>query len=221
MKFFKISFVFILAFALLALINCETKVSLKSLKKGTILNYIGSMKKISMLGEKSAFLDCEMSIYPLRKMGRQKVLPVKLTINNITGFAFYAEDKNGIFIYAKQMPQDIEPKKVQGKNYTLKHPLKIGNSWQYSNDKGENLRYSIVKEEEITVPAGSFRCLKLKIVGKKEINGKIENYKGYQWIDSSGITKKEYIEYEERNNLFGRATYKMLLQLSSVSRNTN
>jgi len=223
MRRFKIHVIGLLFLSLLT-VNCEAKEPIGFLKEGTVWKYVGMIKNNSTTEGKNIPVDMERAVYPKRKMGGQEIIPLKSTANNITTFTFYGEDADGIYIYAQQEPTDIEPEIIQGKHYILKYPLRIGNSWNYSNSKGENLQYSIVAEEKVIVPAGDFKCLKIKAAGKTDASGQITYLESYRWISSAnGIIVKEYLDYnvyEKKGylSLQPDAGYTISIQLSSISK---
>jgi hypothetical protein len=200
---------------IMLIVYCEAKISLNSFKVGAMWKY-ESLYEMEDIGTLTG--EMEKSILPWRKIGNQKVLPWKYSVSlivlgtkqNMTVFYYMAEDEHGIYSYARQGPEDLEPELIQGKEYRYKHPIKVGNSWDYSNDNGEYFRCSIIAEEEITVPAGNFKCFKFEYVGKEEIEGELFAYKEYDWVTSSGVTIKSYKDVP--------GNYSMLFQLSSASK---
>ena len=220
MKVFKNPFIFFFILIFLIGVNCKSKFSLKSFKVGSSSKY---SIYLEMPGGQIATGKAETIISPWRKLGNQKVLPSKVIFNyagqEAISFSFYSEDKDGIFLYAQQGLGDVEPKIIQGKMYAVKFPLKVGLSWEYSNDKGEKFQSLIVEEELVTVPAGDYNCFKIESKGKKDINGKIRNFKSYDWMDSRGGAIKGYIEFEEYDYLVSAKSFKtkMTTQLLSKS----
>jgi len=187
--------------------------SLQSIKVGSVSKFACTAEKSgSMFGldDSVGSFSLEVTILPWRDLNGQKVLVYKQDMDGKVSFTFMAEDSEGIYTYAEQGPTDAEPILVPGKRYDIKYPIKVGNSWNYSNDKGENITSSIVAEEEVTVPAGNFKCLKIETVGKYNMDGQLANIKGLEWIVLNGDSIKSYIEWND-----GTITYKITSQLSS------
>ena len=117
-----------------------------------------------------------------RELRGKKVTPQKKENKEIpwgaiyTIFKFIAEDKNGIYQFAQQRPEDVEPKIFHDHNYIIKYPVKVGNSWQEIETSPLEPRIFIpIKstiesiDEVVTVPAGTFKeCLKIKSTGFAE-----------------------------------------------------
>lgn len=214
----------LLAFTLMLImlvVSCEAKISLKSYKVGTTSKYVVSAKVTDVSGKTNTVkMDLEQEVLSWRKIGEQEVLTIKMTSSEGVSFVFLAEDEYGIYAYAEQGSDDVEPILVEGKRYDFRHPLKVGNNWSYVNSKGENYTSTIVKEEEVTVPAGNFKCLKIESTGKKLIEGSMMTFTGATWIDSEGYEIKLYIKGKIPVTHLGEtlhATMEMLIQLSSRS----
>jgi hypothetical protein len=96
-----------------------------------------------------------------------------------TMIQYAAEDLYGVFIYAQQEANDVEPKISSTTFYTLKAPLKVGSSWDATVDSPGGAQVSAKAtvmsiDEVVDVPAGTFRdCVKVRtaatIAGGKEV----------------------------------------------------
>ena len=116
--------------------------------------------------------------FPQRKLKGEKVTPQqiedKLWGSSYISFWFYIEDQSGVYEFAYQYPEDVEPKTIH--DYIIKYPIKVGNIWQEIETSSFKPKISIpVKStiesinEVVTVPAGTFEgCLKIKTIGFKE-----------------------------------------------------
>jgi hypothetical protein len=223
MKFSKHLFLVSILIVSLVII-CPAQTLVKSFKAGTAYQYEGVMQVKSELffansGKGPQPLRSESVVYPARKIGDQEVLPIKQTLNGLTSFQFLAEDKEGIYICAVQGPNDLEPKIMPGKRYSLKYPMEIGTAWDYRNERGEVINSRIAVKETVTVIAGNFECLKIEQAGKRDFQGQIANFKGYEWINLSGLTVKSYAEFQIKDPVFGhQATVQISLQLASIAK---
>ncbi|MFH1783513.1 MAG: hypothetical protein ABH868_01240 [bacterium] len=85
----------------------------------------------------------------------------------------------------------------------MKFPLKVGTAWNWEGNlkiafinKNINMRCEVVAEEEITVPAGTFKCLKIHI---HQLRNKEESNE-YSWY-APGIGQIKYIGKELQKEL--------------------
>jgi hypothetical protein len=70
----------------------------------------------------------------------------------------------------------------------LKTPLKIGEAWTAEVSKGSTFKYKVTKEEEIEVPAGKFKTLRLEVD-----LGSAGNARASIWYAPRvGVVKQEY-----------------------------
>ncbi len=96
-----------------------------------------------------------------------------------SGFQYVAQDAYGIFIYAQQEANDVEPKVRSTTMYALKTPLKVGSSWDATLDSRGGPQVSAKAtvasiDEVVDAPAGTFKdCVRIRITaplpGGKEI----------------------------------------------------
>jgi len=119
--------------------------------------------------------------FEIRKLGKKKVVPQKITIGDVVYFDYLLDTKKGLVLYARQSSTDLEPVILDTLVYLCKKPFKAGTTWKSditSTLLMENvsvpLTYEIQKSKEtITVQAGTFeKCL--KVIGK----GWVERDKG-------------------------------------------
>lgn len=89
---------------------------------------------------------------------------------------FYGANKSGIFEFASQHSNTVEPEINNIAPYLIKYPLKVGTSWDYK----EGLEKTIVSIDDIvTVPAGIFKgCIKIKSIGVRG-GREVEHYVWY------------------------------------------
>ncbi|MCK4812535.1 MAG: hypothetical protein KAT14_01210 [Candidatus Marinimicrobia bacterium] len=130
-----------------------------------------------------------------RKLEKQKVIPQKIDVNGVTSFIFLAENNKGIYQFAKQASDAIEPAILEIPIYILKNPIKIGTTWQKDSktmlmmeELPVTLTYTIEsKKETVTVPAGTFEnCLKVKA------EASIEKDKGFLGVITVTITHYDW-----------------------------
>jgi len=218
----------VILFSMTLVTSCKSpapaQTLLKSFKPGTAYQYEGVMQIKSELpflnsSESPQPLRSESVVYPARKIGNQDVLPIKQTISGLTSFRFLAEDKEGIYIYAVQGPNDLESKIMPSKRYSLKYPMEIGTAWDYRNEQGEVVNSRMAAKEIVTVIAGNFECLKIEQAGKVDFQGQIASFKGYEWVNLNGLVVKSYAEFQIKDPVFGaQATVQILLQLASIAK---
>ena len=73
-------------------------------------------------------------------------------------FYFFVKSNDSIYAFAKQSEKDIQPIKLDNPLTYIKLPIKQDNKW--IDSAAESIIESI--DENITVPAGSFKCLRIK-----------------------------------------------------------
>lgn len=135
-----------------------------------------------------------------RELKGKKVTPQRVQgqgpAGSYTGFEYIAEDENGVYSFAVQGPDDVEPKTTSAPDYSLKKPVKVGNAWDTTLDLGGGrsvpAKAAIASIEEVVdVPAGTFKdCVRVRIVGTvKEATG----HEAYCWYAPSvGLVKSVY-----------------------------
>jgi len=116
--------------------------------------------------------------FPQRELKGKRVIPrlieYKVWGSSRNSFWFYIEDQSGVYEFAYQYPEDVEPKIIH--DYIIKYPIKVGNIWQEIETSLFKPKISIPvkstiesKNEVVTVPAGTFKgCLKIKTIGFAE-----------------------------------------------------
>ncbi len=123
--------------------------------------------------------------FPSRELKGKKVVPRKSEKGLESSFTFIGEDRDGIYIFARQPPSAMEPIILQPPAYLIRYPIQVSTTWEVSMPKGKNdtLTLQVAIEsisETVTVPAGTFeRCLKVKSVGSATDGGSIEVYDWY------------------------------------------
>ena len=136
-----------------------------------------------ILGESKTSGKVIVTNFPQRELKGEIVTPQQVEYKAwgsiSTSFWFYIEDQGGVYEFAYQKPEDIEPKIIH--DYIIKYPIKVGNIWQETETSAFKPEISIPVEstiesinEVVTVPAGTFEdCLKIKTVGFAEkVTGK-------------------------------------------------
>jgi len=134
------------------------------LKEGSIWEYEALNFKNDNVTRKSRLTVINMSP---RDFDGENVIPVKYVwkvkeigdpTSNTFYFYFFVKTNNSIYSIAKQMEKDIEPKKLNTPLTYLKNPIKKDNKWKDVN--AESTIEGI--EDTVTVPAGSFKCVRVK-----------------------------------------------------------
>lgn len=132
-----------------------------------------------------------------RQLKGRKVTPRKIEVQaqgrSVTSFEYVGEDDNGVYTFAWQDPDDVDPKLKSASEYQLKKPLKVGSTWDTTLDLGGGssvpAKATIESIDEVVdVPAGTFKgCLKVHTVGTgKEATGRDQ----YDWFAPSvGLVK--------------------------------
>jgi hypothetical protein len=142
---------------------------------------------------------CQLTIINLaaRELKGRKVTPRKVEMQaqgrSVTSFHYVGEDENGVYLFAWQDSDDVEPKLNGTPSYDLKKPLKVGNTWDTTliSGGGSSVPAKATIEsidEVVDVPAGTFKgCLKVHIVGTgNEATGR-DSY--YWYAPSIGLVK--------------------------------
>ena len=126
----------------------------------------------------------EVKTLPKRKINDKDVIPYVQVATAQTPFGqqseqtiyFYLKDKSGIFLYASQKANDIEPKLQKEPNYILKLPLDEKTRWKRKEETTlleENLTLDVesriaATDTTVTVSAGNVEhCIQVVTKGKK------------------------------------------------------
>ncbi len=161
-----------------------------------------------------------------RDLQGRRVTPIKIDVAGQTSFAFYAEDPNGIGEIGRQQASAIEPQVFSSPRYEIKYPIKIGTTWEYEtettllNDKVTlTLTCKIESVDDVvTVPIGSFKCLKIVrkgtcvkqggvFMGSAQIEVQV-----YDWY-APNIGSIKTVRIEKTNNIMaggGQLTYQLV-----------
>lgn len=124
-------------------------------------NFPTSKLTITMIGE--------------RDIKGKKVKIRKYDYKEKSSFNFVTVENNGVYVYAKQLPGNIEPEILNPPSCVIKFPLKAGIEWEEKSntsllDKEIPILIKYVLEsieETVTVPAGTYNsCIKIKGIGK-------------------------------------------------------
>lgn len=107
-----------------------------------------------------------------RELKGKKVTPATNKAESYIFLYFLAEDNNGIYIFASQKPEDVEPEIVSTPTYEIKYPIQLGTTWDETSksllaDFIVPLKIAIDKVDEVvTVAAGTFNgCVRVKKIG--------------------------------------------------------
>lgn len=167
----------------------------------------------SMLGGQKE-LNFTIINFPSRELEGKEVTPRKTDIQEQIIFDFVINDANGIYSFADQGHNELEPKIRQTQTYYIKYPIKVGTTWEeiYKTnllaEKVSVTTTSIIEsiDDVVTVSAGTFeKCLKIKSVGhiKKTIGvfGVVDiSIEQYNWY-APGVGFVKEIAKEMSNNL--------------------
>jgi len=135
-----------------------------------------------------------LSLAPATLNG-QKVIPVKYnrTDNNLSWIMFYTIDQEKIAVIARQGDSEPQPAKL---NFIfLKVPIKTGTSWV--SDMGKSAILNV--NETVTVPAGTFNCVKIRTKGK---------YEQTFWDAPNVGNVKQIVEYEDFTRIYELLSFK-------------
>jgi len=108
-------------------------------------------------------------------------------------FQYDAEDARGVYTFAEQQADDVEPKLKEPWAYALKQPLKVGNTWPTTIDLGNNRSVPAIAtiestDEVVDVPSGTFKgCIRVHSVGMGKGASKPEAH--YWYAPSVGLVK--------------------------------
>ena len=172
----------------------------------SMLNSIGGQKMI-------------VTNFAHREMRGKTVTPQKVDVLGQSSFVYIGEDNDGIFEFAKQLPNAFEPEINQSPQYILKNPIKVGIRWiiEYKtvllnqnfsiplNSTIENI------DDIVTVPAGTFQnCVRVKCTGG--INKNLGHFQGkarikvlsHSWYAPGVGLIKSIIEEKSNHLLVGK-----------------
>ncbi len=229
MKFFKVFFVFFVLIIILMLISLPDY-SMASedyypLKEGKTWTYQISMT--NRFGSTSGLGKMIVTNFTQRELKGEKVTPQKYDFLGQTTFTFIAENDEGIYVFAEQTLNSIEPEIKDNSDYFIMKPIQVGKTWSSATESmllekevSLLLKNTIESTDEIvTVPAGTFKnCLKISSKGsiKKDLGGftgvaniTIEDYSWY----ASGVGIVKLIRKEKSNHLMvGSGQFTMQLE---------
>lgn len=81
--------------------------------------------------------------------------------------------------------------------WELAFPLEVGRTWLYrSRELGSawDMQKTVVNVEEVSVPAGEFKCMKIEWLWDVDDDGEWDsNIRGYDYLCSAGYIKREFI----------------------------
>ncbi len=132
-----------------------------------------------------------------RELKGRKVTPRKCQLQALGGsdtfFEYVGEDENGVYTFAMQDSEDVDPKLKSPPDYHLKKPLKVGSTWDRTLDLGGGsslpAKATIESVDEVVdVPAGTFKsCLKVHTAAT---DGGVTGRDQYDWFAPSvGLVK--------------------------------
>ena len=198
---FAINILCIPFFVLVVLLGCsEGSETYYSLREGMTWVYYSS---ISYQGG-SVTNKLVVTNFASRELKGKKVTPKKCYTERDIIFTFLVEDNNGIYEFARQSPEDIEPIIFPSANYVIKYPIQVGTTWNFTDfDNSVTFKCTIEKiDEVVTVSAGTFKgCVMVKRIGSEGIkgNGNIE-VEIYEWYAPGvGLIKKTMKQTEGRD----------------------
>lgn len=185
------------------MVCCNSVESYYPLKEGMSWEYQFFLKSMhnNLGGQKMIVTN-----FAPREMGGKIVTPQKVDVLEQSSFVYIGESDDGVFEYAKQLQNAIEPEINPSPQYILKNPIKVGISWvvEYKTvllNQNSSIQLNTTIEniyETITVPAGTFEnCVKVKCTGgidknlgrfKGKARIKVESHNWYApgvgWIKS-------------------------------------
>lgn len=212
------------------LLSQESRLDYYPLEEGIEWKYQASVK--SQMGSGSTIF--RMKNFHQRELDDILVTPQKTDQGGSSSFIFCSKDVEGVFEYAKQAENDIDPVIHDNPEYLIKYPIETGTTWADESETKmliENIPITITStvvsiNEIVTVPAGTFeKCIKIRNSGTATKN--IGNLRGeaeikvecYEWF-APNIGLVKMILNESTSQLFmggGQAS----LQLDSIKLNTN
>jgi len=149
----------------------------------------GMTWEYSLVSEKSETRKIVITNLPQRELKGKTVLPRKWDLGGNHKYDFFAEDGDGVYLYAEQNGDNAEPVILEKKAYYLRNPLDRGTTWDLVTKCGQDdLKLNLTIEstgDVVTTPAGTFQnCLKIKHVGEagaKEKDGAAISATAYEW----------------------------------------
>lgn len=146
-----------------------------------------------------------------RTIGNRRVASVMGNMGNAYWFVFYAADKEGVQVVARQDPDEDTPTMLPEPSYAVKLPLAQGRFWSELTKTGSpadpitvNMRSTVdTLDEPVTVPAGSYRsAARITSTGTGTLSG--ENIGGpgklsieeISWL-VQGVGLVKQIRYEQ------------------------
>ncbi len=210
------------------------------LKQGMTWKYKATSEFPSLLlgKQKLTKILIKTNLAPQKLKGR-KVIPQKTSESGkAILFDFIAEDGTGIYKYASQSSEDVEPKINITPYYSIKHPVQVGNMWK---QRIKNLSLiegispalkSVIEsiDETVNIPSGVFdRCMKIKSTNTAKVKNaklkldnitwtlsnttvKVEEYRWY--APDVGLIKyveKEHVVHKDDNNRYYTFTHQLIL----------
>jgi hypothetical protein len=180
------------------------------LQDGLIWEYQVTLKSASQ--DSKTYTSIKKSLKPMKLNGKQ-VVPFQYG-NRV--FSYVIEDNTGIWIYATQKPEDVEPKisKDLYPNYEIKYPLVVGTTWKYTAQTNllpkeyeiDTLVTIESSNDSVTVPAGTFdNCIRVRYFGQRQVDDYIQGksmivVEIYDWF-APGIGRVKNIRKNIVNNL--------------------
>ena len=117
------------------------------------------------------------------KIGEVKTVPVRYDFGRVE---FMLKNNEGVFNYAQQAPDEIDPKIFEEKKITLLNPIKLGTSWKRKENmylmfkkdgrlkEKHDIEFDITidkTDQSIITPAGVFdNCIRIKWYAEKDVN---------------------------------------------------
>lgn len=233
MKFFKNLFVFFVLMMILILISLPNH-SMASedyypLKEGKTWTYQVSIT--DRFGNTSGLGKMIITNFAKRELKGEKVTPQKSDLLGQTAFVFITENDKGIYVFAEQNSNSIEPEIKGSLEYLIMRPFQVGTFWSgrtesilLEKEVSLLLKNTIESTDEIvTVSAGTFKnCL--KISGKGNIKKDLGSFTGvanitiedYTWY-APGVGVVKLIRKEKSNHLMV-GSGQLSMQLESFKR---
>jgi hypothetical protein len=164
-----------------------------------------------------------------REMKNETVTPQKVDVLGQSSFVYIGKDNNGVFEFAKQLPNAFEPGINKSPQYILKNPINVGISWVVEYETVLlNRNFSIPLnttieniDEIVTIPAGTFKnCVRVKYTGRVDRNlgpfkGKARiNVESHSWY-APGVGMIKSIIEEKCNHLLVGQGGTISVQLNS------
>jgi len=110
--------------------------------------------------------------------------------------------KQGYYIYnAGTKKLEFTETKMEPPEVMLQFPLNVGASWTRKTKRGNNEMNAVflVKgEEEIEIPAGKFKALKIEVHGGTTVGGE---FSAYQWYVKDVGRVKDVVEAKSRDGI--------------------